>query len=514
VSGGTALAWLRLDLRIEDNPVLSAASQGGRAVVPVFVWAPEEDGAWPPGQASRWWLARSLTSLDRDLRARGSRLVVRRGPSAAGLIEIARSVGADRVVWGARPEPALAARDRAVAAALRSNGLDPIVINSAFLAEPGTIVRGGGQPYRVFTPFWQACLAVSDEFGAAIAPPELRAPAIWPDRATVESLAIAPAAAWTARLAQRWTPGETAARKALGRFADAGVSAYEARRDRVDLEGTSELSAHLHHGEVGPHQVWRALRRRPGADAFLRQLGWREFGYHLLVHFPRTTDEPLRPEFARLPWREDEAEFDAWRRGRTGFALVDAGMRQLWETGWMHNRARMVAASFLVKDLLVDWRRGARWFWDTLVDGDLANNTLGWQWVAGCGSDAAPYFRVLNPDLQAQRFDPDGVYRARWARAVPAAPMLDHSEARARALAAFETVRAKVKPPPGSRGHRPTRSTAVARSTTAALTSAAGCPTRPARPAATSPRGSSPCRSSRRRGSRASGRSSRTAGPW
>lgn len=419
-----AIVWFRLDLRLADNPALEAAVKRGGPVVPVFIWAPEEEGDWPPGAASRWWLHQSLTALASDLEATGTRLVIRRGPSLAALRTLARETGAGAVFWNRRYEPALIARDRAVQEALRDGGLEVASFNSALLFEPPAVANKAGRPFQVFTPFWRHCLALAEPASPLPRPASLKPPARWPKSEPLAALALEPQPDWAAGLRAAWQPGEAGAAANLRRFGEQACAHYDERRNRPDLPGTSRLSPHLHFGEVGPRQVWHRLRagagRQGGAatawyrSQFLTELGWREFAHHLLFHFPRTPAEPLRAEFDHFPWRHIAAWLKAWQRGRTGYPIVDAGMHELWATGWMHNRARMIVASFLVKDLLLDWRAGAQWFWDTLVDADLANNTLGWQWSAGCGADAAPYFRIFNPVSQGAKFDPNGDYVRRW----------------------------------------------------------------------------------------------------
>lgn len=419
-----SLVWFRLDLRLTDNPALAAALKRGGPVVPVFIWAPEEEGDWPPGGASRWWLHQSLKALAADLESRGARLVLRRGPTLAALRALVRETGARAVFWNRRYEPALIARDRMVKEALRAGGLEVESFNSALLFEPWTVANRAGKPFQVFTPFWRHCLSLTEPPPPQPAPEYLPVPPRWPESEPLAALELEPKIDWAAGLRAAWQPGEAGALAALRRFLDRAFAGYGEGRNRPDLPGTSRLSPHLHFGELGPRQVWHALKawaaRRGVSDAtwrgsqFLAEIGWREFAHHLLFHFPHTPTEPLRPEFARFPWRHNPEGLRAWQRGRTGYPIVDAGMRELWTTGWMHNRVRMIVASFLVKDLLVDWREGARWFWDTLVDADLASNTLGWQWTAGCGADAAPYFRIFNPVSQGAKFDPQGDYVRRW----------------------------------------------------------------------------------------------------
>jgi deoxyribodipyrimidine photo-lyase len=437
------IVWFRRDLRLADNPALAAAAAG--PVVPVFVWCPREEEPWAPGAASRWWLHRSLEALERDLRRRRLRLVVRQGPALEVLRELAAEVDAAGVHWNRLYEPAAERRDRRVKRELRAAGLQASSHNAALLVEPWEVSTAAGEPYRVFTPFWRACMAQLDPPPPEPAP-SLQAPERWPDASPIAELGLEPEVDWAAGLAAEWTPGEAGAGERLERFLEQPVARYAAARDLPAVEGTSRLSPHLHFGEIGPRQVWHEIHGRGiQADRYLTELGWREFAHHLLHHFPSTPEQPLRPEFERFPWRDDPDGLRAWQRGRTGFPLVDAGLRQLWETGWMHNRVRMVAASFLVKDLLIPWQQGARWFWDTLVDADLANNTLGWQWTAGCGADAAPFYRVFNPQLQAAKADPDGAYARRWLPELDTpdypAPIVDHAAARRRALEALRRVK-------------------------------------------------------------------------
>jgi deoxyribodipyrimidine photo-lyase len=434
-----AILWFRQDLRLADNPALAAAMERGGAIVPVYIWAPEEEGGWPPGAASKWWLHGSLTALSSDLEKRGSRLIVRRGPAAETLARLVAETGAAAVFWNRRYEPAAIVRDKEVKAKLRSEGILAESFNGSLLFEPWTVMNSSGKPFRVFTAFWKACMERPIPPRVADAPKNLYPLKRWPSSLTIDKLELLPKIDWAGGLRETWQPGEAGAAAQLKRFLKQAAK-YESRRDRPDVVGTSRLSPHLHFGEIGPAQIWRAA---PDSQPYLRQLVWREFAYHLLFHFPEAADHPLRPEFAAFPWKSDPAAFRAWTRGKTGYPLVDAGMRELWHTGWMHNRVRMVVASFLVKHLLIDWREGAAWFWDTLVDADLANNTLGWQWVAGCGADAAPYFRIFNPTLQASKFDPDGAYVRRWAPdSAQLTPIVDHDEARRRALAALASMKA------------------------------------------------------------------------
>jgi len=417
----TALVLFRLDLRLADNPALARAVASGHPVVPVFLWAPEEENPWPPGAASQWWLHQSLESLQKDLAGRGSRLVVRRGPSTEELLRLAAECGARSVFWNRRYEPVCSAREQEWERALRERGIEVEACAGNLLFEPGTIRNSTGEPFRVFTAFWRACQSGSDPPRPTPAPEEIPGPPDWPDSLAISDLGLQPEIDWAGGLREAWKPGESGAVEKLDALLGGVLEIYTTTRDCPGQAGTSRLSPHLHFGEISARQVWDRVRRASSgkavgvaADAYLRQIAWREFSYHLLVHFPHTTQEPLRPDFRFFPWRVDQDALEAWTKGRTGYPMVDAGMRELWRTGWMHNRVRMLVASFLVKHLMIPWQEGAAWFWETLVDADLANNTMGWQWSAGCGADAAPYFRIFNPVLQGQKFDPEGDYVRHW----------------------------------------------------------------------------------------------------
>lgn len=420
----TTLLWFRLDLRLADNPALVAATDRGGPVIPVFIWSPDEEGDWPPGGASKWWLHQSLAALDDRLRKLGSRLVIRHGPTIETLRALVKETGATAVFWNRRYEPAVRPRDAKVQEALRADGLAVQTFNAALLHEPWTIQNQSSKPFQVFTSFWRLCLTKPDPAEPLPAPVHMTPPARWPKSLALAELQLEPRINWAKGFRAVWQPGEAGAIASLNRFLAQAFDQYAERRDRPDLTVTSRLSPHLHFGEISPRQVWQGLKQRGAKrglrtatwrnSQFLAELGWREFAYHLLYHFPYTPERPLRRGFEMFPWRQHETLLSLWQRGHTGYPIVDAGMRELWATGWMHNRVRMIVASFLVKDLLVSWQEGARWFWDTLVDADLANNTLGWQWVAGCGADAAPFFRVFNPTAQGQKFDPCGAYVRRW----------------------------------------------------------------------------------------------------
>ncbi|MEW6719047.1 MAG: deoxyribodipyrimidine photo-lyase, partial [Thermodesulfobacteriota bacterium] len=426
------VVWLRRDLRLSDNPALAAAVARGGPVVAVWVHAPEEEGESAPGGAARVFLHGALRSLSEALSARGGRLVLRRGPSAAALIGLAKETGADALFANRVRDPAFVSRDGRTVAALRENGIDARLFEDGVLFPPEPVRTSAGGPFRVFTPFWRKCLSLPPPSPPRSAPRAIPSSSPPPASLPLEELRLLPSVPWDAGIRGAWPSGEEGAADRLSGFLDTALAAYPAGRDIPGEDGTSRLSPYLHFGCVGPRQVWHAVQSRAavdaapgmarGAEAFLRQLGWREFAHHLLTFFPETTRKPLRPEFASFPWRHDPDALAAWREGRTGYPVVDAGMRQLWASGWMHNRARMIAASFLVKDLLLPWREGAAWFLDTLADADLANNTLGWQWVAGCGADAAPYHRVFNPVLQGEKFDPQGAYVRAWIPELAALP--------------------------------------------------------------------------------------------
>ncbi len=416
-----SLVWFRLDLRLADNPALSAAIQRG-AVIPVFVHAPDEELPWSPSGASLWWLHQSLAAHDAALREIGSRLIIRRGPSLETLQALVKETGATAVFWNRRYEPAVTARDTQIKTTLRNEGLVVESFNGALLHEPWTIQNQSKKPFQVFTPFWKNCLTKPDPVAPLPAPKSWLAPERWPKSLALAELQLEPRIKWAEGLRAAWQPGEAGAAQMLKAFLASAFVDYTDKRNRPDLRGTSRLSPYLHFGEISPRQIWHATRQHAEKNGiatwrtsqFLAEVGWREFAHHLLHHFPHTPAESLREDFKRFPWRKDAAFLKAWQRGRTGYPIVDAGMRELWTTGWMHNRVRMIVASFLVKDLLLSWREGAAWFWDTLVDADLAQNTLGWQWTAGCGADAAPYFRVFNPVSQGEKFDPKGDYVRKW----------------------------------------------------------------------------------------------------
>ncbi|NKF22910.1 cryptochrome/photolyase family protein [Solimonas marina] len=428
-----AIVWFRRDLRLTDNPTLAAALAAHDTVVPVYIDDPDSEAPWTPGGATRWWLHHSLAALDERLRATGARLLLRRGDSLTALRALIAETGADAVYWSRLYEPATIARDRDIKQALREDGVEVHSHNAALWCEPWTLKTGAGDPYRVFTPFWRALQPQMPALHIHRAPQSIPVPKRMPDSLALQALGLRPKIAWDLGMQATWTPGETGALTAAADFAKASLGNYREGRDFPARADTTRLSPHLHFGEISPQQVRAAVQRHAAGQArleddashVLRELGWREFAHHLLFHYPQTPEAPLYEKFAKLPWRQPRdyaADLAAWQQGRTGVPIVDAGMRELWTTGWMHNRVRMIVASFLTKNLLIPWQEGARWFWDTLLDADLANNTLGWQWTAGCGADAAPYFRVFNPVLQAGKFDAEAAYIRSWVPELSALP--------------------------------------------------------------------------------------------
>ena len=415
----TAIVWFRRDLRLSDNPALLAALAGAERIIPVYIQMPSDQQNRPMGSASRWWLHHSLESLGEALAASGSRLIIRQGSVPDVLKSLIGETGAEKVFWNRLYEPDDITRDTHIKQMLRAAGIHVETFNSTLLYEPWEVKRPTGEPYRVFTPFWKAVQTLGIHRTPKSAPDALPSiPSL--ESLTLESLNLRPTIPWDSGFHEHWQPGEPGAWQKLDEFSCA-VSDYKSARDIPGQSGTSRLSPHLHFGEISPRQIVARLleksrqREGPGTECYIREIGWREFAFHLLFHFPHTADQPLDERFSQLPWRSDYAEdLSLWQRGQTGYPIIDAGMRELWHTGWMHNRVRMIAASLLTKNLLIPWQAGARWFWDTLVDADLASNSLGWQWTAGCGADAAPYFRIFNPVLQGERFDPQGNYVRRW----------------------------------------------------------------------------------------------------
>ena len=468
-----SLIWFRNDLRLADHPALIAALGSGQAIVPVYILDEETEGLRRRGAASRWWLHHSLQALDASLRLLGSQLSLRRGPAEQVMAELAAECGATAVYWNRAYHPAARERDAGIKQAFNARGTVAEGLKGNLLFEPWEVKAAGADSYKVFSAFWRACQALRSPDSPLPAPKSLPAPAKWPRTDSLAAWQLRPSAPdWAGGLRTAWTPGEAAARARLTHFLDEALVRYREERDLPAVEATSRLSPHLAFGEISPRVIWQAATARghsAATEKFLAEIGWREFSYHLLFHHGDLAQRNFRPEFDAFPWANDgagddmEEPIEAWRRGRTGYPIVDAGMRELWTTGWMHNRVRMIAASFLTKDLLVDWRIGERWFWDTLVDADPASNAAGWQWVAGTGADAAPYFRIFNPVLQGEKFDPNGDYVRRWVPELAGLPaktihrpwtadqppppdvyparLVDHAAARERALGAFRTIK-------------------------------------------------------------------------
>jgi deoxyribodipyrimidine photo-lyase len=470
-SDETSLVWLRDDLRLDDNPALAEAAGLGLPMTVLYILDEESEGIRPLGGAARWWLHHSLAALAADLESKGSRLVLRRGQSDAIVRKLAGQTKAGHIFWNRRyGQP-----ERTIDAGLKDwageNGIHASSFQANLLFEPWTIRTGAGGPYKVYSPFWRACMACADirdplDAPAALPEPAASGPAV-PTSDTLASWKLLPTSPdWSTGLAETWEPGEKGAADRLADFLDGPVEDYGTGRNIPGTEGTSRLSPHLRFGEVSPFRVWREIRRRhPGkipADVgiFRSELGWREFNWHLLYHNPDLATRNFRPAFDNFQWgRVSRKELAAWQQGKTGYPLVDAGMRQLWQTGWMHNRVRMAAASFLVKNLLTDWRIGEEWFWDTLVDADAANNPANWQWVAGSGADASPYYRIFNPVTQSKKFDADGSYlrafipelqglegkqiHEPWTAGADGypAPLVDLAESRERALDAYRKLK-------------------------------------------------------------------------
>ncbi|MEM6640725.1 MAG: deoxyribodipyrimidine photo-lyase [Pseudomonadota bacterium] len=420
MSTAPIIVCFRQDLRLSDHAALSAAAKTDRPILPCFIYDDASPGPWVPGGASRWWLHHSLTSIAADLEQYGVSLVIRRGAWADTLTELAHECDAHAVYWTRGYEPWFREQEEKLRSTLQTR--ETKRYPGGLLFEPEAIETGSGGPYKVFTPFWKACLKVAEPGAVLPAPKSLNALTETPSSLSVCDLDLLPTKPdWSGGLAEAWTPGEAGAHDRLNAFAEDHIGQYDEQRDLPARPGTSMLSPHLHHGELSPRQVWHAAhaaavagQRQGGIDVFLSEIGWREFSYHLLFHWPHLPEQPFREQFSGFEWREEAHDLRAWQRGQTGIPIVDAGMRQLWHTGWMHNRVRMIVASLLVKNALIHWREGEDWFWDTLVDADLASNAAGWQWVAGSGADAAPYFRIFNPVTQSARFDPEGDYLRRW----------------------------------------------------------------------------------------------------
>jgi deoxyribodipyrimidine photo-lyase len=457
LSPAPSLIWFRHDLRLSDNPALTAAIAHGAPVIPLFILDTDED----LGGASRWWLHHSLAQLGQDLAGLGAPLILLKGRARDLLPALVEKTGSTAVFWNRLYEPQSIARDTALKADLKAKGIKVETFNANLLIEPFAHFNKAGGPFKVFTPFWKTALEQMKLEPDQPAPTHLTPARVQTDTQSLDEFQLLPRKPnWAAGFDDYWQPGERGADAALTRFIQNSLKSYAIERDRPDCLSTSRLSPHLHFGEISPARIFRTINTvcddRNG-QKFNAELGWREFAHYLLFHFPQMTTKSLRPEFDLFPWEDDPGALRAWQKGLTGYPIVDAGMRELWTTGWMHNRVRMIVASFLVKHLMIPWQTGADWFADTLVDADLASNIASWQWVAGSGADAAPYFRIFNPILQGEKFDPNGEYVRKfvpelanvpkafihqpWTMAHPPsgypAPIIDHGAARARALSAF-----------------------------------------------------------------------------
>ncbi|MDN4611003.1 cryptochrome/photolyase family protein [Arthrobacter burdickii] len=454
------LVWFRDDLRISDNPALAAAADSGDDVVACYVLDEDTEGIRPLGGASKWWLHHSLAALSASLTDLGIPLVLRRGAAADVVPRVVAESSAHAVAWNRRYGLAERTTDAALKASLADQGVEATSYQANLMYEPWEVTSGTGGAYKVFTPFWRACLASRTPRKPLPAPDSLHGPQLPSD--DLDALGLLPSPDWAQGLRDTWTPGEAGAHARLDDFLDR-ARGYKDNRNLPGVKGTSMLSPHLRFGEISPFEVWHAAQdsRDPSTAEDIRvfgsELGWREFSWQLLYFHPELATVNYRPEFNAFTWETStRSELEAWQRGQTGYPLIDAGMRQMWEIGWMHNRVRMATASFLIKNLMIDWRVGEKWFWDCLVDADAASNAASWQWVAGSGADASPYFRIFNPVLQSKKFDPDGKYLVRfvpeladadnvhepWKGAAPGypEPVVDLKESRERALSAYKAL--------------------------------------------------------------------------
>ncbi|MGB0992095.1 MAG: cryptochrome/photolyase family protein [Akkermansiaceae bacterium] len=415
--GNTTIVWFRRDLRLQDNPAWNHALHSDGKVIPVYIHCPKEEGKWPRGEASMWWLHRALEDLANQLDSLNCPLVIKNSSSASlsALQDLIDESGAQSVVWNRCYEPAMATRDTTIKQTLTEAGIFVESFNGSLLLDPLKIKNKSGTPFKVFTPFWKHCSAQEIE------KPSTTRKALSPHHILGDSLTdlnLMPNIPWYRSMDDFWTPTRAGGLKLL-KVAVKKAPNYLDTRDIPEDDGTSRLSPYLHFGQIGPREFYHTILNqcsdtKAAEIGMVRQLFWREFSAHLLYHFPHSSDTALKEEYDHFPWKLDADLLRKWQRGDTGYPIVDAGMRQLWQTGWMHNRVRMIAASLLVKHLLQPWQEGAYWFWDTLVDADLPNNTMGWQWIAGSGADASPYFRIFNPIIQGKKFDPNGTYIRRW----------------------------------------------------------------------------------------------------
>lgn len=405
----TTIIWFQRDLRVQDNPALKYASQLQFRILPVYIFDPEEDGNWSMGSSSRWWLHYSLQSLQKKLRELSLDLFFFQGESLHILQKIIDKTDAKHIVWNYCYEPKALVREKKLIKLATAKNCIAKGFHANLLFVPGQITTKQNRPYQVFTPFWRCCLTQEVDKPEGRITKKLQL-ASYSKHISLNALDLLPRIPWAKDFPCLWRPGEESALKKWKSFVRGKLRQYAHGRDFPAERGTSMLSPHLHFGEISVKRIFEDLLQNTHSKVFLREIGWREFAYHLLIAFPHTPSKPLRVEFTHFPWKRNAKWLKAWQKGMTGIPIIDAGMRQLWQLGWMHNRVRMIVASFLVKDLNVPWQEGAKWFWDTLVDADLANNTLGWQWSAGCGADAAPYFRIFNPFIQGKKFDPKAEY--------------------------------------------------------------------------------------------------------
>lgn len=468
------IVWFRADLRVADNPALFEASRGDKPVIGLYILDDETPGEWRIGGAAKWWLRHSLVALEQSLAKIGGILVLRQGNAADILAEVVRETNAGKVYWNRCYEPFTIKRDKGIKETLVDQGVEAKSFNGSLLFEPWTIETKAGGFYKVYTRYWLTCRDKGTPAPPLDAPTHLAKFEGDVKSDTLDDWALLPTSPdWAEGLRDRWTPGEAGAMERLDTFLDTGAEDYDNLRNFPAIPATSNISPHLHIGDISPRQIWKITVDRLGwtkeTEKFLKEIVWREFAYHVFYYLPEISEQPMHNRFDAFPWREDTAALVAWQTGQTGYPMVDAGMRELWQTGHMHNRVRMITASFLVKHLLLPWQQGEAWFWDTLVDADLAVNAFSWQWVAGCGADAAPYFRIFNPITQGQKFDPDGTYirtyvpeiadlpdkylHTPWAapddvlhdagvimdETYPR-PIIDHKMARERALEAFKSL--------------------------------------------------------------------------
>jgi len=416
----TALVWMRRDLRLIDNPALSYATSHAKSVIVIYIHAPKEDGNWEIGGASKWWLHHSLKSLSQKFEKVSNQLILKKSDSSLQtILDITSQSNCSLVCWNRLYDPMLIKRDTEIKTKLKSQEIVVETFNSSLLKEPWELKTTTGGPYQVFTPFWRTLQKNFISEPIIKAPKEIKISTAKIKSDKLEDLDLLPKISWDKEFYNLWEPGEDSAQKKVKKFLNSNVQNYKENRDFPSLSASSTLSPHLHFGEISPRDIWQQAENnkeliKTEIEPFIRQLAWRDFAHHLLFHFPHTESAPLKKAFEKFPWNKNKKKLLAWQKGLTGFPIIDAGMRELYETGIMHNRVRMIVGSLLVKNLRIHWLEGAKWFWDCLLDADLANNSLGWQWVAGSGADASPYFRIFNPISQSEKFDSNGIYIRKW----------------------------------------------------------------------------------------------------